>query len=271
MIIKTLIENKSCRSDVKSEHGLCLYIEHKERKILFDLGSSDLYLKNAKVMGIDIGEVDSVILSHGHLDHGGGLKAFLNHNQKAKIYIHEAAFGKFYSGLLGLKIYIGLDQDLRHNERIIFTKDRLEIGDGLQLFSDVKAQLLPPYMNKKLLKKTDTGYEKDDFIHEQNLLINDGEKTHLFAGCAHRGILNITNKAEEILGHELDQVIGGFHLMNPILKKTEPVERISELASHLMKKKTQFFTCHCTGQKAYDHLSIVMGSQIDYLKAGQII
>ena len=97
MIIKTLVENTSKTGELKSEHGLSLYIETKKHKLLFDTGSSELYSVNAAKMGVDLAKVDIAVISHGHYDHGGGLETFLKINKKAKIYMHRNSLGKYYS------------------------------------------------------------------------------------------------------------------------------------------------------------------------------
>lgn len=76
MIIETLVENTSISEDFKSEHGLCLYIETKKHKLLFDLGASALFVENARKMSIDISEVDLVIISHGHYDLRRAIKIY---------------------------------------------------------------------------------------------------------------------------------------------------------------------------------------------------
>lgn len=77
MLIKVLIENTAISKDFGCEHGLSLYIETGDRKILFDVGASELFLENAKKLGVDVSDVDYLVISHGHYDHGGGLRAFL--------------------------------------------------------------------------------------------------------------------------------------------------------------------------------------------------
>ena len=74
MKITALLENKTNREDMLTEHGLSLYIETEKHKILFDMGQSDLFAKNAAALGIDLSSVDIAVLSHGHYDHGGGVK-----------------------------------------------------------------------------------------------------------------------------------------------------------------------------------------------------
>lgn len=88
MRLVTLIENEKLDlPGIKSEHGLCLYIETESNKILLDVGRTKRFLHNARKLNIDISEIDSVFISHGHFDHGGGLEYFLRNNSKAKIYI----------------------------------------------------------------------------------------------------------------------------------------------------------------------------------------
>ncbi|MCG2731197.1 MAG: MBL fold metallo-hydrolase, partial [Acetobacterium sp.] len=116
MKIVTLVENTPISGNYKNEHGLCLYIETEKHKCLFDLGASDIFAENAQKLGIDLEEVDLVVISHGHYDHGGGLEIFLGINKKAKIYVNHKAFNKFYSNRgEGSKVYIGLNQKLLPN------------------------------------------------------------------------------------------------------------------------------------------------------------
>jgi 7,8-dihydropterin-6-yl-methyl-4-(beta-D-ribofuranosyl)aminobenzene 5'-phosphate synthase len=77
MLIRTLAENTSLDSRLGCQHGLSLYIETGGRKVLFDMGADGLFTENASKMGVDLASVDVAFISHGHSDHGGGLKAFL--------------------------------------------------------------------------------------------------------------------------------------------------------------------------------------------------
>ena len=98
MKITALLENTASDCCMLTEHGLSLYIEAQGKKILFDMGQTDLFYKNALTLGIDLAEVDIAILSHGHYDHGGGLEKFLEINKKAPIYVSSRAFEPHYNG-----------------------------------------------------------------------------------------------------------------------------------------------------------------------------
>jgi len=84
MLIKALVENTTITDDLGCEHGLSLYIETAKHKILFDVGASELFFQNAKKFGVNIADVDFLVISHGHYDHGGGLKAFCGKTKKPK-------------------------------------------------------------------------------------------------------------------------------------------------------------------------------------------
>ena len=269
MIIKTLAENTSVSGDYNNEHGLSLYIETKKHKILFDTGASNLFLENAKKLNVDISDVDLAIISHGHYDHGGGLKAFLNANSKAKIYINQKAFDKHYSLRPNKdKIFIGLNEALLPNDRFVFVGDNLIIDDELELFSNVKGTKLNPSGNQALLMQVGESIILDDFAHEQNLIIKEGEITLLVAGCAHNGIVNILEHYFEKNKASLTHVIGGFHLYNHASKENEDQAIVMQIGKYLKITGSNFYTCHCTGIESYKSLKEILGDKIQYLSTG---
>ncbi len=272
MIVRVLAENTSISDKYNNEHGLSLYVETNKNKLLFDMGLSGLFYENAKKMGIDIGNIDLAIISHGHYDHGGGLNTFLKNNSKAKIYFHNKAFEKYYSNRADdKKVFIGLDDALLPNDRFIFCNGRLFIDNELELFSDVTMKKFIPSCNIGLLKKEGELYLQDNFEHEQNLIISRNGKTLLIAGCAHNGIINILDKFKEEKGCFPDYVIGGFHLYNRRIKKGEPSVIIDNIAKYLSETCSQYYTCHCTGIEPYNRLKVFMGEKIGYISTGEQI
>ena len=128
MKIQCLVENTKYNK-LKPKHGLCFYIETKKHKILFDLGPNDLFIKNAQLLNIDISKIDTVIISHGHKDHGGGLESFFKINNIAKIYVQKNAFDKFFTKVLFFNAYIGLDLSLKNNKQIVFVDNDYVIDE----------------------------------------------------------------------------------------------------------------------------------------------
>lgn len=269
MVVKTLVENTAVSNRFLSEHGLSLYIETGKYKLLCDLGASGLFLENAQKLGINIEEIDFVIISHGHYDHGGGLAEFLKHNKKAEVFVHHKAFNNYYSmHPNGSLKYIGLDNELKEHRRIILTADRFFIAEGIEVFSNVKGEKLCSCANKTLFMEHENTTVKDKFLHEQNLVVREGTSTCLFAGCSHRGIVNILDSFITIKGKPADYVFGGFHLFNPSLLQSEPEELICKVGEYLKNTGALYYTGHCTGEAPFNMLKNIMGENLMRLSSG---
>lgn len=271
MIVKTLVENTSISDQLGSEHGLSLYIETKNRKILFDLGASDLFYKNAKQLGVDLTDVDCVVISHAHNDHGGGLTKFLKINTKADVLVRNIAFQPYYAKRAnGTLEEIGLDKSLAENRQIVLTPERYFIDKDMQLFSNISTPYPLPISNEGLSAEEDGQVVPDPFRHEQILVLEEGGKTLLLTGCAHNGILNIVRHYYQLSGKFPDVVIGGFHLSSRS-HGNETDETIRSIGSDLLETGAKYYTCHCTGIGPYHLLKETMGDRIEYLAGGRTL
>lgn len=271
MKIVTLMEDTACAPGFACEHGLSFYIETNGRKLLFDMGQTDLFLKNAAACGVELSEVDAAFVSHGHYDHGGGLAAFLKVNDHAPVYVHTQAFEPHFSHKPEGIRNIGLDAALAGNPRLRRVSGVTQVGDTLTLFSDITGADCVPTGNRTLYEREGEGYVPDRFTHEQSLIVREGDKAVLFTGCAHRGVVNICARARELLGRDPDVVVGGMHLFSPSTGKSEPDENIRAVADRLAATQSRYYTCHCTGQHAFDVLHETLGERIAFLAAGSII
>jgi len=269
MKIIALAENMAIRDDLKTVHGLGIYIETPKHKLMFDLGPDDTAFENAAILGIDLTEVDTVIISHGHYDHGRGLARFLNENDKSKIYARKQAFDPLFAKAGDDIKFIGLNADLAGNERIVFTDDEMRIDDELFVFSAVDAALDTESSRAQVMQGPD-GFVQDDYRHEQNLILTAGGKSVLFSGCAHCGIEGILAAALRYCP-DIQAVFGGFHLFNPNNGATEPIEYVQSLAERLSEHENLYYTCHCTGEKAYGWMSEIMGDKLKYLYTGTVV
>lgn len=247
----------------RAKHGLSFYIETKSHKILFDLGSDNTLFENAIKRNIDISKVDTVIISHGHIDHGGALKKFLDVNSLATIYVQKEAFESHYSKILFLKIPVGIDSKLKTNRQIKQLEGDYKIDDELFLFTVDKVNKLYSPANNALYDEKG----KDTFSHEQNLIISENQVA-LLGGCGHAGIANIMDKAKK---YQPNICIGGFHLFNPITRKSVQNKLLNGIAAELQKyEDTQFYTCHCTGDRAYQYLTQQMDN-LHYMSCGDTV
>lgn len=270
MKLITLVENTACSEALTAVHGLSQYVETAGHKLLVDAGPNRAFLENAEKLGVDLAAVDTVILSHGHYDHTGGLAAFFEVNKTAKVYVRKEAFDKYFSCVGDMAKYIGMEESLLENrDRFVFTEDLTVIDESLTLFAQPETCDCLSRASTTLRRFDGEAYVADDFCHEQNLIITEGGKTTLLCGCAHRGIVNILRQAEKIIGRAPDFVFGGFHLFNPTTGQPESEELIAAVAAELKaRKNTLYYTGHCTGAASYELLRAHMGEQISYMAGG---
>ena len=266
--IIVLLENTTESSKLKCKHGLSLYAETENHKILFDMGPNDFFLRNAETLGLDIADIDIAVISHGHVDHCGGLKYFLEKNRKAKIYLRPQALEEHYVKVIGIPFYAGIDRTLLSADRFVFTDDLHLIDDEITLFSSVTGQFPLPGSDGNLFVKRHSRMVPDDFCHEQDLIITSGNKKILICGCAHAGIVNIVRRAKTLFGYEPTAVIGGMHLYEPTKRRYESNSYIDSVADALAESRSSYYTCHCTGEKAYVEMKARLGSRLTYLRAG---
>ncbi len=271
MKVTVLVENTTISPVFKPEHGLSLFIETKNHKILFDSGNSNLFIENANALGIDLSIVDIFILSHGHHDHGGGLNHFLEINKKAIVYVQQKALDPHFSKRENHYVDISVKLDKKHCDRIIHTTDLLKIDDELLLFSKIQGTKYYPLSNKNLYMDDDDRVSSDDFKHEQNLIITENNKRYLIAGCAHKGMLNIIDEAKRLSNYEIEAVLGGLHLFSRSTGMSESKERVIALGYELKSRNVHLYTCHCTGEEAYQLLKPILKDKIEYIRTGTIL
>ena len=272
MRIINLVENELGNSGCEAAHGLSFYVETENHKLLFDSSPSEVVIRNAKMLGVDLPAVDTVFLSHGHYDHSGGILPFVELNPRAKIYMQQNAGGEYYAfdgEEKGFR-YIGIDKKILSLPQVQLLKGDTKIDDELQVFTvDQRAYPLPS-TNKRLRELCNGQYIQDEFHHEQNLLLTAGGKKILFCGCAHNGILNVMETLERKFGPASlpDLVIGGFHLMKRTEFSEADTAEVTEIANRLKSYKAHFATCHCTGLPVFNQMKEIMGEQLSYVYSG---
>jgi 7,8-dihydropterin-6-yl-methyl-4-(beta-D-ribofuranosyl)aminobenzene 5'-phosphate synthase len=267
--ISTLSENTSSRGYL-AEWGLSMLVEAGGKKILFDTGAGYSTLHNAQLMGLDLAAVDSVVLSHGHYDHTGGLRDVLKRSGGKEVIAHPAIWeGKYAdNGIAGHERHIGIP----------FSRDVLEaLGASFKL-STGPVELAPGIITSGEIAMTtdfepvdadliikDGGKVKKDSVPDDLALIIDADYgLVVIVGCAHRGIVNTLRHAQKLTGRDLIYAaIGGTHLMHA------SAERLEKTGAALLEMGVQYLgASHCTGFKASAYLSQLFGERFFLNNAG---
>ena len=256
-----LSDNRSSDSRLSTEHGLSILLQTERHKILLDTGASDVFIRNAEKLDLDLNDVDYVFISHGHSDHAGGLRYFLEHNQKAQIIVSpDAMSGQFFSKRGNLHSITSEWPEI-DNDRLILIDHTCEVAEGLHMIAHI-SQIHPmPKGNQNLYVQNTNGcYIHDDFRHEIALYV-DGL---LFTGCAHSGLENILAACP----WPIHTVVGGFHLLDGLESKEEQAALAQRLKANY--PETRFYTSHCTGDNVFEVMRGVMGEQLQSFRCGML-
>ena len=255
MKITVLTENTSAHG-LPAEHGLSLYIEACGKRILFDMGQSSLFAENAERLGVKLSDTELAVISHGHYDHGGGLRTFLDLNSAAPVYINTYAFEPHFNSS---GKYIGLDTGLMNEPQLRFISGITSVGDGLTLHDGADIPKIADMGAAGLGVMVEGKVVPEDFRHEQYLLVEENNKRILISGCSHRGIINIVDYFRP------DVLVGGFHFM-----KLDLGDTLAEYSRRLDSYSAGYYTCHCTGAEQYAFMHPLI-KNLNYISVGDTI
>lgn len=274
-----LVDNiKGC--GLKGEWGLCVYIEYEDKVVLLDTGASDLFVRNAKKLGLDLEKVDFAVLSHAHFDHADGMRPFFEINKKAPFYLQKGTEENCYEKIWLYRKYIGIPRGILREagERIRFTEGKFQICPGVWLLPHTTPGLeAVGRRNHMYLRSSENGGEEtdrggrkwrpDDFSHEQSLVFDTEDGLVIFNSCSHGGADNIINEVKAAFpGEKIKAIIGGFHLF------TRRGEEVRELARSIRATGIQqVYTGHCTGGRAFAVLKEELGDMVNQLSCGLVV
>lgn len=269
MRITTLSENTAGKrpKGLLAEYGLSILVEIDEQKILFDTGQNISVVHNAPLLGIDLRDLDVIVLSHGHYDHTGGLKRVLAETGEIEVIAHPDIFKRRYATHETSKTSIGIP----------YAKTELEDAGAKFRFSEEPTNIADITITGKVARKTD--FEKidkdlyveegdelkeDELLDDQALVIKTDIGLFVILGCAHRGMINTIEQAKRITGEDkIYGVIGGTHLV--AADEIQMDETVKALRAYDIQRMG---VSHCTGPEASARLAEEFGNRFFYNNAG---
>jgi 7,8-dihydropterin-6-yl-methyl-4-(beta-D-ribofuranosyl)aminobenzene 5'-phosphate synthase len=220
------------KEGLQTKWGFACLIEGMEKTILFDTGSSgDVLLNNISKLKVDAQKVETVVISHKHWDHVGGLPAFLEINPNVSVYMPASVARKW-------------EPEIKKRKAT-----PVEVSQPIELCPKVSL----------------TG-EIEGSINEQALILDTANGLIVITGCAHPGIVEILKKSQKINNKKIYMVLGGFHLME---KSDSEIKSIIKDFQQLGVIKVG--PTHCTGDKAIQLFKDAYGENYIKIGVGKVI
>jgi 7,8-dihydropterin-6-yl-methyl-4-(beta-D-ribofuranosyl)aminobenzene 5'-phosphate synthase len=271
--LTTLSENTASMDGFLGEWGLSVLVESDEVNVLFDTGQSFSIIHNAKLLGIDLSQIDKIVLSHGHFDHTGGLKHVLEKiGREIEVIAHPDIWQAKYATDQGEEgRYIGIPFSRKELEelgaRFRLTAEPVAISDSIMTSGEIPLVTDYEETEPDLEVKDVGGFKPDRFRDDQALIIKTPPGLVVILGCAHRGIINTLYHAQKLSGvKKIDTVLGGSHLMNA---SEERIWRTVAALKELGVKRLG--ACHCTGMAATAIMAQEFGDKFFSNNAGTVL
>lgn len=225
----TILNENNSRIDnyLLAEPAFSALIECDDRKILFDTGYSNVFIKNAETIGIDLDNITDIVISHGHNDHTGGLQYYQPKSKNINFIAHPNIFEK------------KIDAD-GASYGCPVTKE--ELGNYFSL----KLTKSPYYITENLIFLGEVENNASEDIDDSALVYIKKDKIFILTGCSHAGIVNIINYAKKVtVINNVYGILGGFHLINI------PEKSIEKLGDFFKEENIEFLApCHCCDLKS---------------------
>lgn len=266
MKLRVLVENMAIYADLMGEYGLSFHISDGDRHILMDTGQGRALAYNARVMGIDLAEIDYLLLSHGHYDHVGGFPDLFMRNGHMQIWAHERV-GDLHTSLRGGRpcfagCHINAEAAVLNPVRGL-----TEIADGVWGVETPIEARDPEFWDRPgnlVVPSPEGGWEPDPFYDDLGFVVQGEKGLSVILGCSHSGVLNILERVKYHFNtNEFYAVLGGMHT------RAFGPEKLEKLAGELVGrfKVSKWRPCHCSGFKAAASLAGKHGD-VDWAGAG---
>ncbi len=224
------------------EPAVSFHIEDEETRILFDVGYSDLFIKNAKALNLPLDHINYITLSHGHDDHTGGLPYYLEqfHNNRISVIAHPDALNEKVLEDIRIGSPISKHQ-LNTKCKLLLSKHPQRVTKHLIFLGEIPASNSFEARNA-IGKRLEENRYVDDYVLEDSALVYQGELgIYIITGCSHSGICNIIEYAKQVCNTDnILGIIGGFHLF-------DVNDQVHNTINYLQNNNVrELYPCHCT-------------------------
>jgi len=272
--IRTLVDNTVGARGLIGEHGSSIVLEVGDSSILLDCGSSRVAVFNARRAGVDLSKVKTIVLSHGHYDHTGGLPVVLRRlaGKEVTVYAHPNALEPKYSReqdgrlrSIGMPLSAQKIRDM--GARLIVTRDPLELMPGVWTSGEIPRGSGPESVEPRFLARRNGVLEPDHIPDDQFIWAKTPSGLVVICGCCHAGLENSLHHAVRMSGSKrIRLVVGGLHL----LKMGQ--EDLRKVVSGIAEYRPEMLAVgHCTGFEAMVALSNAFPSRVIQNTAGTVI
>jgi len=271
--ITVLSENSVLKSgNLLGEHGFCALVERGDEKVLFDTGRGYALVHNARFIGIDLGSIRKVVLSHGHSDHTGGLVELFQDMRPREVFAHPDVFhSRFHELPDGSRRPIGMPFSRAFLEglgaRFILSKGPREVCPGVTLTGEVPRVTPFETGDPTLVLGSEHGGGKDYLLDDLSLIVEGESGLVVLLGCAHAGMVNILRHARKLKpDRPIRVVMGGTHLgMSSEEQMVETIEAMKDMGVEKVGAS------HCTGLEGSARLMAALGDHFFFAGAGAIV
>jgi 7,8-dihydropterin-6-yl-methyl-4-(beta-D-ribofuranosyl)aminobenzene 5'-phosphate synthase len=239
--------------------------------ILLDTGGGFAAVRNADRLGIDLKRTHKIILSHSHADHTGGLREILGRTKHPEVTAHPAVWLPKFKKRDSEKspVYNGIPfarEELEKFATFRFSKDPVLLSDHIMTTGEIPRTTDFETIEPHFLLKEDGALKQDDFPDDLALICKTEKGLVIVLGCAHRGIINTIQHAQQITGEQtVHTVIGGTHLYP---KNDTQIDQTIRALKHLGVQNIG--VSHCTGLRAAMRLAEAFGDQFFFNNAGSV-
>lgn len=267
--ITILVENTTSTRTLIGEWGWSAYVVIDGSPLLFDTGQRDALFINSAHLGLPLGAIEEIVLSHGHYDHCGALIPLLQKIGPRPVNAHPGIFVQRYSlGMGGQQSEVGCPfseaEALAVGAKFRYATEPREIRPGVYVTGTIPRTTNYEDVGGRFVVRSEQGLIEDHLDDDMALIIDHPQGLIVISGCAHAGTVNTLSYAQQIMGNKpIQAYVGGSHLFN-----ASP-QRLAATISYLQKKQPdRIMIGHCTGFYAAAQLYQHLGPAVVKVDAG---